>query len=1284
MVNGFKINKYWFLTFCMVLCSINTVFCQELPDAEIGLDVIQLTASLKERGLSDEAITWEIAFAREQYKERYLEIKKMQESSVQEIETEESTTSALVTTDQEIGFDVTATTLFLKEHGIAPEDLNRELEHMRERSKEQYSEMQKIKNEILQTLQPKRLLKAVLGVEDVSQSEKEALKALYDSTEGSKWRNKKGWDFSTPVTSWNIGKETGWFGIVVTNGQVTSLDLSSNNLNGSIPPEIGKLKYLQQLSLSVNNLSGSIPDEIGQLINVWTLGLNTNKLEGEIPPGFYNLKSLANLWIHNNKLSGSLSADIKKLSNLVKIYSTQNQLSGEIPPEIGELPRLIYLDLTYNQLSGSIPAAIGKLTALTSLYLTNNKLTGTIPPEIGLLKSAKWIYLDYNQLNGNIPVEIGQLNLNYFYLNNNLFEGTLPNLQVSYSLDIRSNKFRFTDITNRITLYKAKTQYSPQAKTDTAKTITSGIGTSMTLTMCEDGRLMPEDTYQWYKNGVLINGAINRTYTINDIKTGDAGSYSCKSFHTTNPDMSPLVLERESILLNVNNCIPMSGGIKSPASKFYTNLESTFIFETTAKNLIYDWSVTTETGESINALKSNITGLYPYKFDTEGNYIVTAIVTDLTGCTATFTKLVKVVDKYCAKEPAKFAFETTVTGLSYTWTTRNSGNAVVNTITNTTGLYTFIPELPGEYVIQLTTGGAQSCETLFSKNISVDDCTPYASCTKTNSNTPEMHRLFITLVNKLASVPNGADANSYAKKEIAALSPYTTSKETKIYNFINTSNTLSFSFSEAAVGNDVQLAKPASGTIASIDLSNYEDMLTKITVVTKYSNGSTNSNGYVRNIDFCVSELSCVSHVALVLDESGSITAAEFNKIKKQLKAFVLQQAATNDNTGSNIYVSLTGMSDSDKNTRIDFIKPTKLTNTPAILNQFNTWIDALGRRYGSVTGLSAGSDYWRSGLEGALGYSMKPNMVVMITDGCQTADPAGLRTFMKNFNNAYGSDPKSPYLYVVGIEKGFYVDENFYTNRDLAPNEDPNTNGILINTVTPHLTKSLKYLLGLPDTQFPTADSNDFKLGTYFGHTDFSLLASDDTYFSDKIIKAGIICGTPSEKDFCEDCFSFKPEPGKEYVLSAWVKEELFTQVKTYENPEIKIIFYNDQEASSEIDFLKVNASGNIIDGWQRVVQKFKIPTNTVTIGIQLKNNSARIPVYFDDIRIHPLQGSVKSFVYDPETFKLMSELDENNYAIFYEYDNEGGLVRVKKETEKGIKTIQETRSGSFINTNP
>jgi hypothetical protein len=53
-----------------------------------------------------------------------------------------------------------------------------------------------------------------------------------------------------------------------------------------------------------------------------------------------------------------------------------------------------------------------------------------------------------------------------------------------------------------------------------------------------------------------------------------------------------------------------------------------------------------------------------------------------------------------------------------------------------------------------------------------------------------------------------------------------------------------------------------------------------------------------------------------------------------------------------------------------------------------------------------------------------------------------------------------------------------------------------------------------------------------------------------------------------------------------------------------------------------------------------------------------------------------MKCYVYDPHDLRFVAELDERHYATFYEYDLEGKLVRVKKETERGIMTIQESRS--------
>jgi hypothetical protein len=87
-------------------------------------------------------------------------------------------------------------------------------------------------------------------------------------------------------------------------------------------------------------------------------------------------------------------------------------------------------------------------------------------------------------------------------------------------------------------------------------------------------------------------------------------------------------------------------------------------------------------------------------------------------------------------------------------------------------------------------------------------------------------------------------------------------------------------------------------------------------------------------------------------------------------------------------------------------------------------------------------------------------------------------------------------------------------------------------------------------------------------------------------------------------------------------------------------------------------------------------VPVGINSLQLKLMSVHGDIPAYFDDVRIHPFNSNMKSFVYNPVNIRLMAELDENNYASFYEYDDDGTLIRVKKETERGIKTIKETRS--------
>lgn len=163
-------------------------------------------------------------------------------------------------------------------------------------------------------------------------------------------------------------------------------------------------------------------------------------------------------------------------------------------------------------------------------------------------------------------------------------------------------------------------------------------------------------------------------------------------------------------------------------------------------------------------------------------------------------------------------------------------------------------------------------------------------------------------------------------------------------------------------------------------------------------------------------------------------------------------------------------------------------------------------------------------------------------------------------------------------------------------------------------------------------------------------------------------------------DCIGLMaPQLNKKYVVSGWVKQKSVQNVVStnYTNSQIDISFYSATGFINSISFLP---SGNIIDGWQRIYGEFTLPSNATSMSADLNNliNNPAVSVYFDDVRIQPFDATMKTFVYDAITSKVLAELDDNNYATIYNYDDEGNLIKVKRETEKGIKTVKEGRINS------
>ncbi|MBI2968993.1 MAG: hypothetical protein HYY40_14420 [Bacteroidetes bacterium] len=75
---------------------------------------------------------------------------------------------------------------------------------------------------------------------------------------------------------------------------------------------------------------------------------------------------------------------------------------------------------------------------------------------------------------------------------------------------------------------------------------------------------------------------------------------------------------------------------------------------------------------------------------------------------------------------------------------------------------------------------------------------------------------------------------------------------------------------------------------------------------------------------------------------------------------------------------------------------------------------------------------------------------------------------------------------------------------------------------------------------------------------------------------------------------------------------------------------------------------------------------------------------VWIDDIRFQPLDAQMICYVYDVNTLRLLASFDDQHFGLYYQYNGEGKLVRKLIETEKGIKTIQETQYHTPLGNKP
>ncbi|GKV33116.1 hypothetical protein SLEP1_g41659 [Rubroshorea leprosula] len=228
--------------------------------------------------------------------------------------------------------------------------------------------------------------------------------------------------------------------------KLQELDISKNKISGQIHKwEIEGMSSLYYLNLSYNYLTGIDLFGFG---NLKTVDLRSNLLQGSLPILSITWDSMLELLISGNKLTGEIPSSYCNFTSLRVLVLANNRLGGKIPECLGNVGVLNVLDLQMNKFHGRIPNLFDKNNPLITLHLNGNRLEGILPRSLVNCSVLEILDVGNNNLNDTFPHWLGVLpSLKVLILRSNRFHGAIndsmptfyfPQLRI---IDVSQNDF---------------------------------------------------------------------------------------------------------------------------------------------------------------------------------------------------------------------------------------------------------------------------------------------------------------------------------------------------------------------------------------------------------------------------------------------------------------------------------------------------------------------------------------------------------------------------------------------------------------------------------------------------------------------------------------------------------------------------------------------------------------------------------------------------------------------------------------------------------------------------
>lgn len=381
-----------------------------------------------------------------------------------------------------------------------------------------------------------------------------ALVDFYEATAGTEWTINTNW-LETPVAAWH--------GVVVSSQRVRQINLSGNNLIGSVPFNITNLTGLTTFDISNNDIE-ELPS-LTAILSLTSVQLQNNKLTFEdlddnagITGIVYSPQQEAGVgdtitvieedplelqeavggtgnsyqWqFEGADIPGETSTTLTKQATLAdngfwRLKATNASVPGlEIfttPIKVVVLPLGIVVDslalvALYNStggsswtnrtnwLSGNVSTWFGITVSndkVTNISLLNNNLTGSPDAAFATLMEVTSIDLSGNNL-VNLP--------------------NMSSLSTLTSFNVSNNQLQFGALEPNIGI--PGFVYSPQDPLGAAQSIQVNARDPYTLTVNVTGA---NNAYLWKFNGTSINGANENSYDVAAVTRSTAGVYSCE------------------------------------------------------------------------------------------------------------------------------------------------------------------------------------------------------------------------------------------------------------------------------------------------------------------------------------------------------------------------------------------------------------------------------------------------------------------------------------------------------------------------------------------------------------------------------------------------------------------------------------------------------------------------------------------------------------------------------------------------------------------------------------